>query len=112
MAMINSSPQRLPQKSPPGELLILLEYYEHQILQLLKSTPKNSWESCHLMYYHKYSGGNGQRAAIPDVAQQQQQQQQQTQLWRLVLYEFWSFHGQMKLFFKRLRPVSYEGACN
>ena len=36
--------------------------------QLLKSTHKNSWESYLFMYCHKYSGGDGQRAAIPDMA--------------------------------------------
>ena len=34
--------------------------------QLLKSTRNISWESCHLKYYHKYSGGDGQSAAVPD----------------------------------------------
>ena len=37
----------------------------------VKSTRKNSWESCRLKYYHKYSGGDGQRAAIPDMAHKQ-----------------------------------------
>ena len=51
--------------------------------QLLKSTLKNSWESCRLHEYNKYSRGDRQRAAVPDVTQQQRQQQQQQQLQQL-----------------------------
>ena len=40
-----------------------------------KEKIKNSWESCRFKYYHKYSSGDDQRAAIPDLANKQKNKQ-------------------------------------